>query len=148
MKKLFIVIILVFTANTGYSQITPYYKSSWATYTPLTAQEIMLAAQLREQRNIENQRINRENQRRFTYYQNLAYESLNKDNYYDFLDYSNYALQTGWYNSKLYYDRGRVFEEIGYYKEAKMEYKKAMKRGYSRAKSALKNLRKNKRHMR
>lgn len=54
-----------------------------------------------------------------------------------FLTYSNYALETGWYNSKLYFDRGVVYERLNDFKNAKKEYKKAKKRGYAYAASAL-----------
>lgn len=77
-------------------------------------------------------------EQRFEEYQDKAYECYNKQDYSGFITYSNYALSTGWYNSKLYYDRGVVFEHFHDYKKAKKEYKKAMRKGYYSAKNALK----------
>ena len=47
------------------------------------------------------------------------------------------ALETGWYNSQLYYDRGVVYERLNNFKQAKKEYKKAKKNGYADAERAL-----------
>ena len=62
----------------------------------------------------------------------------NKGDYNGFIFYSDYALNTGWYNSKLYYDRGTAFERLHDYRKAKKEYKRALKKGYYPAQSALK----------
>ena len=43
---------------------------------------------------------------RFEEYQDKAYDCYNKGDFNGFIFYSDYALNTGWYNSKLYYDRG------------------------------------------
>ena len=79
-------------------------------------------------------------QRNFTHYSNLAYNALNKNQYALFLRYSDYALQTGNYTARLYYDRGYVYEVIGDYNAARKEYKKADRLGYMPARYALREL--------
>jgi hypothetical protein len=78
--------------------------------------------------------------KQFNEYQDEAYRRYKKGDLYGFLTYSNYALQTGWYNNQLYYDRGCAYEQLNDFKNAKNEYKKALKHGYTYAESALRNL--------
>jgi len=85
---------------------------------------------------------------KYDYFVDLAYKYASQKDAINFIQYSNYALQTGWYNSKLYYDRGRAFEYIRQYKLAKKEYKKAYKKGYYKAKEALNRLKKTKKQSR
>ena len=96
-------------------------------------EELMLAAQAKAARDAYNQQ-------RFEEYQDKAYAALNRGDRGEFITYSNYALQTGWYNAKLYYDRGKAFQYLNDYKSAKKEYKKAKKKGYYQAESALQEL--------
>jgi hypothetical protein len=69
----------------------------------------------------------------FNAYRDVAYECWNKRDYSGFLVYSAKALDTGLWSTELYYDRGQAYEFLGYYKEAKDEYKYAYKNGYSSA---------------
>jgi hypothetical protein len=41
---------------------------------------------------------------------------------------------------KFYYDRGKVFQSFGDYKNAKREFKKAKRKGYYQASQALEDL--------
>lgn len=74
---------------------------------------------------------------KFNEYKDLAYSYLQKKDYNGFLYYSQCALNCGWYNSSMYYDRGKAFEYFDEYKKAKKEYKKAIKYGYYPAVQAL-----------
>lgn len=100
-------------------------------FKPFTYEELLLQAQAKAARDAYNEKI-------FNEFQDKAYSCLNKKDYYGFIYYSDHALKTGWYNSQLYYDRGRAFENLNDYKRAKKEYKKAKKKGYYPAIEALK----------
>ena len=112
-------------------------------YKPYTFNEIMLQAKVQAARNAYNEK-------KFKEYSNEAYEAYNRGDKYGFITYTNYALETGWYNAKMYYDRGQVFQSLGDMKNAKREYKKAKKHGYYQAEIALnqlKNLKKKKKYL-
>jgi hypothetical protein len=49
----------------------------------------------------------------------------------------NSALNTGFYNGKLYYFRALAYESLGDYKNAKKDYKVAKKNGIFEANAAL-----------
>lgn len=99
-------------------------------YRPLSYEELMMHAQAEAAYNARMQQL-------FEQYQEEAYHRYNNQDLYGFLTYSNYALETGWYNSKLYFDRGVVYECLNDFKNAKKEFKKAKKKGYAYATSAL-----------
>lgn len=99
-------------------------------FRPFSYEELMMQAQAEAAYNARMQQL-------FEQYQEEAYRRYNNQDLYGFLTYSNYALETGWYNSKLYFDRGVVYERLNDFKNAKKEYKKAKKRGYAYAASAL-----------
>ena len=101
-----------------------------STFQPLSMDEMMLSAQAEA---IIQQRLRQS----FEEYQDKAYDCLNDGNYQGFITYSSYALNTGWYSSKLYYDRGAVFEQFHDYNSAKKEYRHAIRKGFLPAKSAL-----------
>lgn len=94
-------------------------------------EELMIAAKAEA---MEQERL----QELFEQYKDQAYECYNRGDYAGFITYSNYALGTGWYNNKMYNDRGQVFERYHEYKAAKKEYKRAMKKGYYPAEYAYK----------
>lgn len=102
-------------------------------FKPLSYEELCIQAAMEAE-------YNQRQKERFEYFQNKAYECYNKQDWYGFLTNSNYALETGWYNAKLYYDRGVVFERLNNFKEAKKNYKKAKKKGYAYAEDAIKSL--------
>lgn len=128
MKKTLTILILIFTALTINAQFVINSK-----FRPLSYEELLLHAQATAARDAYNKA-------RFEEYTDKAYDLLNHGNKQGFITYSNYALQTGWYNAKLYYDRGEVFLSFGDYKNAKKEYKKAKRKGYYLAESALQRL--------
>lgn len=125
---LFIAMVSLSTVE-AHAQNYNYVISS--TFEPLSMEEMILSAKAEAYRqNVAKQR--------FEEYKAKAYECYNKQDYNGFITYSNYALDTGWYNSKLYYDRGAIFEHFHDYKNAKKEYKKALRKGYYPAQNALK----------
>ncbi len=76
----------------------------------------------------------------FNEYRDLAYEALANGYKYLFIKYTDEALSTDYYIPQMYYDRGVVFQELGDYKQAKKNYKKAIKVGYYKAEKALAEL--------
>lgn len=96
------------------------------TYEPISTDLMMMSA--------------RANSNRYQRYKEEAYDCYSKKDYYNFIYYSNLALKTGFYNAKLYFDRGVAYEKLYDYSKAKKEYKKALKKGYYQAQAALDNL--------
>ena len=128
MKKFLLTLMATICVAFSYAQNTNYVIES--TFQPLSMEEMMMAARA----NAYRQQIMKE---RFEEYQDKAYNCYNKGDFNGFIYYSDYALNTGWYNSKLYYDRGAAFEKLHDYRKAKKEYKRALKKGYYPAQSAL-----------
>lgn len=128
MKKFLLTLMATICVAISYAQNTNYVIES--TFQPLSMEEMMMAARA----NAYRQQIMKE---RFEEYQDKAYNCYNKGDFNGFIYYSDYALNTGWYNSKLYYDRGAAFEKLHDYRKAKKEYKRALKKGYYPAQSAL-----------
>jgi len=128
MKKFLLTLMATICVAFSYAQNTNYVIES--TFQPLSMEEMMMAARA----NAYRQQIMKE---RFEEYQDKAYNCYNKGDFNGFIYYSDYALNTGWYNSKLYYDRGAAFEKLHEYRKAKKEYKRALKKGYYPAQSAL-----------
>lgn len=116
---------LLSVSQIGLSQIVIDSK-----FKPFSYEELMVQAQAKAAYDAHMEQL-------FDQYQDEAYRRYNNQDWYGFLTYSNYALETGWYNSKLYYDRGVVFERLNNFKQAKKEYKKAKKKGYAYAERAL-----------
>ena len=59
------------------------------------------------------------------------------DKWVDVINNVNSALKTGYYNGKLYFFRAFAYESLGYYKNAKKDYKVAKKNGVFEANAAL-----------
>lgn len=76
----------------------------------------------------------------FQSYCDAAYDAAEKGDFQQFLFYSAKALDTGMWNSQLFYDRGQAYENLGDYKNAESEYKIAYKRGYSPAYSKISSM--------
>ena len=70
-------------------------------------------------------------------YSDLAYENYNNRQWNRVISSVNLALETGFYNSDVYYMRGYAYEQLGYFKLAKKDYRKAKKYGNYQAESAL-----------
>ena len=126
MKKLTLIITLVMSIfNVCSSQIIVDSK-----FIPFSYEELCMQAAAKA-------KYDRQQKAYFEYYQDKAYECYNNEDLYGFLTYSNYALDTGWYNAELYYYRGVAYERLFNFKEAKKNYKKAKKNGYALAERAL-----------
>lgn len=119
---------LLSVSQIGLSQIVIDSK-----FKPFSYEELMMQAQAKAAYDAPMEQL-------FDQYQDEAYRRYNNQDLYGFLTYSNYALQTGWYTAKLYYDRGVVYERFNDFKNAKREYKKAKKKGYAYAEYALQSL--------
>lgn len=125
MKQFFILLICVIgITNIGSSQ--SYYR-------PLSFEELYIEALAKAE-------YQKQQKERFEHYQQIAYNYYNKKDWNGFLTYSQCALDCGWYNSRLYYDRGVAYEMQNDFKHAKKEYKKAKKKGYAYAESALQSM--------
>ena len=125
MKKFVMFFLVGFTSIVGYAQNYVIESS----FKPFSMEELMIAARANA---VRQQRM----QESFEEYREKAYYYFNKGDYKGFIYYSDYALSTGWYNNKLYYDRGIAFEKLHDYSKAKKEYKKAIKKGYYPAQEA------------
>lgn len=79
-------------------------------------------------------KIRKEN---FERYKSIAYDYYYRGDYSNFLYYSELALKYGWYNNKMYYDRGKAYEYFHDYRKAKKEYRKAIRTDYQGAEYAL-----------
>lgn len=140
MKRTFSILALILAFNYClFSQgrnisITPEYK-------PMTQQELELYARAEAVRQAYNKQ-------QFEEYSAKAYERLQVLDYTGFIYYSDYALKFGWYNNKMYYDRGQAYERLHEYRKAKKEYKKAIKTGYYPATQALDLCKENERRWR
>lgn len=106
-RMLLLALIVISISQTGTSQIVIDSK-----FKPFSYEELMMQAQAEAA-------YNAQMKQRFEQYQDEAYRRYNKQDWYGFLTYSNYVLETGWYNSQLYYDRGVVYERLNNFKQAK-----------------------------
>ena len=132
MKKFLLTLLATIWGAHGYAQNTNYVIES--TFQPLSMEEMMMAARA----NAYRQQVMKQ---RFEEYQDKAYKCYNKSDFNGFIYYSDHALKTGWFNSKLYYDRGAAYERLHNYRKAKKEYKLALKKGYYPAQLALEQCR-------
>ena len=80
---------LTLVATTGTAQLVINSQ-----FKPLSYEELMLHAQAEAYRQ-------QEMKERFDKYQDRAYDFYSRGDYKGFIYYSDYALKTGWYNSKL-----------------------------------------------
>lgn len=126
--KALILTVMTLMVSVGYAQKYNYVIPN--SFQPLSYDELLLSARAEAYRQQKAGKL-------FEEYQDKAYQCYNKGDYSGFIFYSEYALNTGWYSSKLYYDRGVVFEKYHEYRKAKKEYKKAIKSGYYPAQNAL-----------
>lgn len=105
-------------------------------FRPLSYEQLEMHAQAEYARQMQNKEG-------FEYYKAEAYKRLQVLDYEGFIYYSDYALKYGWYNDKMYYDRGQAYEKLHKYRKAKKEYKKAIKVGYYPAIQALEKCKEN-----
>ena len=79
-------------------------------------------------------------QQAFEFYGDQAYDAYLNKRWGDVINNVNNALKTGYYNGKLYYFRGFAYESLGYYSNAKKDYKVAKKNGVYEANAALERI--------
>lgn len=90
-------------------------------FKPLSYEEILLSAQAQAIDNAYRQR-------KFEEYQDEAYRALNRGDRNGFLTYSSYALNTGWYNAKLYLIEVKRFNILEIIRTPKKNTRKQRKR--------------------
>lgn len=76
----------------------------------------------------------------FEHYGDQAYDAYLNKRWVDVINNVNNALTTGFYNGKLYFFRGFAYESLGYYSNAKKDYKLAKKNGVFEANAALERI--------
>ena len=79
-------------------------------------------------------------QQAFEHFGDLAYDAYCNKKWVDVINNVNSALNTGYYNGKLYVFRAFAYESLGYYKNAKKDYKVAKKHGVFEANAALERI--------
>lgn len=72
----------------------------------------------------------------FDQYAEMAAEAFNEHRWGDAINYATSALSL-FENGQQYFIRGYAYEKLGYLKEARKDYKKSKKMGYSDAARAL-----------
>jgi len=85
-------------------------------------------------------RIAARRQALFEQYEEQAYHAFQNDQWSHVIYYVNQALETEYYNGSVYYMRGYAYEQLGNFKQAKKDYRKAKKNGSYQAESALEDL--------
>lgn len=85
-------------------------------------------------------RVEAQRKELFSIYANKAVEAYNNSQWVVAINCVNSALETTYYNGDVYYIRGYAYEKLGYYRNAKRDYKKAKKYGNEDAESALESL--------
>ena len=133
MKK---VAFLLFSLTISCCAMSQRVSTTTARYTPMSMQEMELYARAQAAQQAYNKQ-------QFEEYMGRAYERLNELDYEGFIFYSDRSLEFGWYNDKMYYDRGKAYEKLHEYRKAKREYKKAIEVGYYPAKQALEQCKEN-----
>jgi len=138
MKKILLLLSILFAANCyAQSGWTLYDNIQNPRYTPRSMDELMLEARA-------NAIANARKREAFNHYSELAYQSLSRGDNRSFITLSNTALSYGWHSSKLYYDRGLVYKELGLKRYAKRELKRAKRNGYPISNKMIRDLLKQK----
>lgn len=137
MKKIFIILLLSIQSFVLKAQI---YGSDQSIQLPTMSYPSI--SEVNEMANyaLVKARLEHLREENFKEYTKLAYDAYNKGKYNYCLYYSEQALSTNYYSADIYYLRGISFEKLGNYKDAKKEYKRAIRKGSTRAVSALKEL--------
>ena len=100
------------------------------TYVPMSREYMILkaAAMVLEEK---------QKQANFEKYTNLAYDYLRKNQIVYFVSYAQAALETDYYNSKLYYNLGIAYYLLNKKRKCKKYLRKALKENFSEAHKAL-----------
>ena len=85
-------------------------------------------------------RVEAQRRELFSIYANKAVEAYNNSQWVLAINCVNTALETTYYNADVYYIRGVAYEKLGYFRDAKRDYRKAKKYGNEYAESALESL--------
>lgn len=85
-------------------------------------------------------RVEAQRKELFSIYANKAVEAYNNSQWVLAINCVNTALETTYYNADVYYIRGVAYEKLGYFRDAKRDYRKAKKYGNEYAESALESL--------
>jgi tetratricopeptide (TPR) repeat protein len=85
-------------------------------------------------------RVEAQRKELFSIYANRAVEAYNNRQWGVAINCVNNALETTYYSAEVYYIRGYAYEQLGYYRDAKRDYKKAKRYGSEYAASALESL--------
>lgn len=131
MKKMMILALMCLMAINGKAQVYSYDQTGRLPTVDLY-DDAMMEMALRAARETAPRR-----QRAFEYYGDQAYDAYCNKKWVDVINNVNSALNTGFYNGKLYYFRAFAYESLGYYKNAKKDYKVAKKNGIFEANAAL-----------
>ena len=132
MKKMIVTVALVCTMVLGSkAQVYGYDQAVKLPTTDLYDNTLMEMA-LRAARETAPRR-----QQAFEHFGDLAYDAYCNNRWADVINNVNSALNTGYYNGKLYLFRAFAYESLGYYKNAKKDYKVAKKHGVFEANAAL-----------
>jgi len=136
-KKMMTMALMCLMAASGDAQV--YGGDTWVqlpTRDLYDSQTMSMALQHAEM--AARQRARRE--AKWDQYSDMAYDSYSDRQWNAVIRYVGLALETGFYNSDMYYMRGYAYEKLGYFKEAKKDYRKAKKYGNEQAVYALKAL--------
>lgn len=85
-------------------------------------------------------RLEAKRQEVFSIYAKMAIEAYKNKQWWNTIDYVTKALDTTYYSADMYYIRGYAYDQLGYYRDAKKDYKKAKKYGNVYATDALETL--------
>jgi len=131
MKKMMILALMCLMTISGKAQVFSYDQAGILPSVDLY-DDAMMEMALRAARETAPRR-----QRLFEYYGDLAYDAYCNKKWVDVINNVNSALNTGFYNGRLYFFRAFAYESLGYYKNAKKDYKVAKKNGIFEANAAL-----------
>ena len=133
-KKVMMLALMCLMAMSGKAQIYGYDQALRLPTVDLY-DDAMMEMELRAARETAARR-----QQVFEYYGDQAYDAYLNKKWVDVINNVNSALKTGYYNGKLYYFRGFAYESMGYYSNAKKDYKVAKKNGVYEANAALERI--------
>lgn len=130
MKKLLYILFVIFPILGFAQSANRYYQSNdyeyISSYIPMSYSEMALIAY--------GEAINK---KKYQEYSSKAYEYFKKDNLYWFTFYALEALNTGYYNTLLYYNLGIAYSINGEKRKAKKYLNKAKRKGVDFAKFVL-----------
>ena len=136
-KKILMMAIMCLMATSSFAQV--YGGDTWVQFPTrdlYDSQTMNMALQHAEMA----ARIAARRQALFEQYEEQAYHAFQNDQWSHVIYYVNQALETEYYNGSVYYMRGYAYEQLGNFKQAKKDYRKAKKNGSYQAESALEDL--------